>query len=87
MENQINKFNNILFFIAFFLYHKDLKLEVGNHIIAIYDTGQEKFNEAFEFLTQGLARNEVAMLITEELTKREITDILKRILKFKILKN
>ena len=33
-------------------------------------------------MTQGLARNEVAMLITEELTKREITDILK--INFKI---
>ena len=53
-------------------------MEVGNHVIAIYDTGQEKFNEAFEFLTQGLARNEVAMLITEELTKREITGHFKK---------
>jgi hypothetical protein len=58
------------------------KLGIGNHIIAIYNTGEEKFDEAFEFLTQGLARNEVAMLITEELTKREIIDILKR--KFEI---
>lgn len=54
------------------------KLGIGNHIIAIYNSGQEKFNEAFEFLTQGLARNEVSMLITEELTKREVIDILKR---------
>ena len=54
------------------------KLAIGNHIIAIYNTGEEKFQEAFEFLTQGLNRNEVAMLITEELTKKEIIEILKR---------
>jgi MEDS: MEthanogen/methylotroph, DcmR Sensory domain len=54
------------------------KLGIGNHIIAIYNTGKEKFNEAFEFLTEGLTRNEVAMLITEELTTREVIDILKK---------
>lgn len=54
------------------------KLEIGNHIIAIYNTGKEKFNEAFEFLTEGLTRNEVAMLITEELSTREVIDILQK---------
>ena len=52
-------------------------LGIGNHIIAVYNNGQEKFQEAFEFLTEGLTRNEVAMLITEELTKREIIETLK----------
>ena len=48
------------------------KLEVGNHILAIYNNREEKFNEIFEFLKMGFLRNEVAMLITEELTKEEI---------------
>ena len=51
---------------------------IGNQLLQ-FIIQQEKFNEAFEFLKQGLARNEVAMLITEELTKRRnYTDILKR---------
>ncbi len=48
------------------------KVEVGNHIIAIYNNKEEKFNEAFEFLKNGIIRNEVAMIITEELTKQEV---------------
>ena len=48
------------------------KLEVGNHILAIYNNREEKFNEIFEFLKMGFLRNEVAMLKTEELTKEEI---------------
>ncbi|MGN6623001.1 MAG: hypothetical protein ACTHKK_02545, partial [Candidatus Nitrosocosmicus sp.] len=50
------------------------KLEVGNHILAIYNNREEKFDEIFEFLRNGFLRNEVSMLITEELTKKEILD-------------
>jgi hypothetical protein len=71
MENQNNKFNNILFFITF-LYPRLQKLEVDNHVIAIYNNQEEKFNEAFEFLKNGILRNEVYMIITEELTKEVI---------------
>ena len=53
------------------------KLEVGNHILAIYNNREEKFNEIFEFLKMGFLRNEVAMLITEELTKEEIIERMK----------
>ena len=56
---------------------KSQKLEVGNHIIAIYNNREEKFNEIFEFLKMGFLRNEVAMLITEELTKEEIIQRMK----------
>jgi len=52
-------------------------LEVGNHILAIYNNREEKFNEIFEFLKMGFLRNEVAMLITEELTKEEIIERMK----------
>lgn len=50
------------------------KLEVGNHILAIYNNREEKFDEIFEFLRNGFLRNEVSMLITEELTQKEIID-------------
>jgi hypothetical protein len=47
-------------------------LEVGNHILSIYNNREAKFNEIFDFLKIGLLQNEVAMMITEELTKEEI---------------
>jgi len=53
-------------------------VEVGNHILAVYDTKEEKLKEAFNFLVKGLLRNEVAMIITEELTKDEIILTLKQ---------
>ena len=47
-------------------------LEVGNHVIAVYATKEEKFNEAFAFLKEGLERNEVIVLTTTDLSKDEI---------------
>jgi hypothetical protein len=47
-------------------------LEVGNHVIAVYHNKEEKFNEAFAFLKDGLQRNEVIVLTTTDLTKDEI---------------
>ena len=47
-------------------------IEQGNHIIAVYPNVDEKFNEAFAFLKQGLQRNEVGVLTTTDLTKDEI---------------
>jgi hypothetical protein len=47
-------------------------LEVGNHVIAVYPNKEEKFNEAFAFLKDGLLRNEVIVLTTTDLTKDEI---------------
>ena len=47
-------------------------LEVGNHVIAVYPTKEEKFNEAFAFLKEGLQRNEVLVLTTTDLPKDEI---------------
>lgn len=47
-------------------------LEVGNHVIAVYATKEEKFNEAFAFLKEGLQRNEVIVLTTTDLSKVEI---------------
>ena len=47
-------------------------IEQGNHIIAVYPNKDEKFNEAFAFLKEGLQRNEVIVLTTTDLPKDEI---------------
>jgi MEDS: MEthanogen/methylotroph, DcmR Sensory domain len=47
-------------------------IEQGNHIIAVYPNKDEKFNEAFSFLKEGLRRNEVIVLTTTDLPKNEI---------------
>ena len=47
-------------------------IEKGNHIIAVYPSKEEKFNEAFAFLKDGLERNEVAVITTTDLPKDEI---------------
>ena len=47
-------------------------IEQGNHVIAVYDSKDEKFNEAFAFLKDGLQRNEVIVLTTTDLPKDEI---------------
>lgn len=47
-------------------------IEHGNHIIAVYPNKDEKFNEAFAFLREGLQRNEVVVLTTTDLLKDEI---------------
>lgn len=47
-------------------------IEQGNHIIAIYSSKEEKFNEAFAFLKDGLERNEVVVMTTTSLSKDEI---------------
>jgi hypothetical protein len=44
-------------------------IEQGNHIIAVYPNKDEKFNEPFAFLKDGLHRNEV-IVFTTRLTKR-----------------
>src|SRR5919197_3373259 len=47
-------------------------IEQGNHIIAVYPSNDEKFNEAFAFLKDGLQRNEVIVITTTDLPKDEI---------------
>ncbi len=54
------------------------KVEVGNHIIAIYNNKEEKYDEVFEFLKNGINRNEVAMIITEELTKEDVIETMEK---------
>ena len=38
-------------------------VQVGHHIIAIYPTFEDEINEAFEFLKEGLRRNEAVMVL------------------------
>jgi DcmR-like sensory protein len=47
-------------------------IEQGNHIIAVYPNKEEKYNEAFAFLKDGLQRNEVVVFTTTDLPKDEI---------------
>ena len=47
-------------------------IEQGNHIIAVYPNKEEKFNEAFTFLKDGLQGNEVVVFTTTDLPKDEI---------------
>ena len=44
-------------------------VQVGHHIIAIYHTFKDEINEAFEFLKEGLKRNEAVMILIEDLGK------------------
>ncbi len=50
-------------------------VESQDHLFAVYPDNFSKFDEAFEFLKDGLVRNESVMLITDDLTKE---DVLKR---------
>ncbi|HYY51077.1 MAG TPA: MEDS domain-containing protein [Nitrososphaeraceae archaeon] len=47
-------------------------LQVGHHIIAIYDNIDDEINEAFEFLKEGLKRNEAVMVLTEDIGKEKL---------------
>lgn len=52
-------------------------IEKGNHIIAIYENVQDKYNEAVTFLKDGLENNEVAVLTSSQLSKDDIRDMMK----------
>ena len=47
-------------------------MQVGHHIIAIYDNIDDEINEAFEFLKEGLKRNEAVMILTEDIGKEKL---------------
>lgn len=46
-------------------------MTVGHHVIAVYPDRKSKFDEAFEFLKLRPERNDVVMLLTEDVTKSE----------------
>lgn len=45
----------------------------GNHILAVYHDDESKFDEAFKFLKYGLDNDEIMMIVTNSLTKNEIS--------------
>ena len=47
-------------------------IETGNHVAVIYSHKDAEIEEAFEFLKSGLEKNEIIMLITDDLSKDEI---------------
>ena len=49
-------------------------IKKGNHIIAIYNSIEDKFNEAFSFLKEGLDKNEVIVITTTDFPKDKIWD-------------
>jgi len=53
----------------------------GDHIIGIYPNKETELDLAFEFLKDGLQRNETVMLVTEALSKTEIRKKMKTIFK------
>src|SRR2546428_208986 len=53
----------------------------GDHIIGVYPNKEIELDLAFEFLKDGLQRNETVMLVTEALSKTEIRKKMKTIFK------
>ena len=51
-------------------------VHIGHHLMAIYENIDDEINEAFEFLKEGLKRNEAVMILTEDVGKDKL---LKRI--------
>ena len=47
-------------------------VETGNHIAVVYSHKDEELEEAFEFLKSGLEKNEIIMLIMDDISKDEI---------------
>jgi len=47
-------------------------VQLGDHIIAVYQNKEEKLKEAFDFLKQGLDKDEIVMLITDEMSKDKV---------------
>jgi len=62
----------LILFIVDLLTQRLETIKQGNHIIAVYPSKEEKFNEAFAFLKDGLERNEVVVMTTTDLPKDEI---------------
>ena len=53
-------------------------MEPLSHIIAVYQDKETKIDEAFRFLKSGLDKNEIVMLITDEISKDNIRKKMKK---------
>ncbi len=47
-------------------------VERGNHIFAVYPDKETELDEAFKFLKDGFDKDEVVMLITDDISKDKI---------------
>ena len=54
------------------LFRSQESVQIGNHIIAIYQNQEIAFDDAFKFLKNGLDNNEMIMMITDRLSKEAI---------------
>lgn len=52
--------------------HRTELVEPHNHIIAVYQDKETKLDDAFKFLKSGLDRNEIVMIITDDISKDKI---------------
>jgi hypothetical protein len=51
--------------------HELESVRIGDQMLAIYESKDASFDEAFSFLKMGFENNEVVMLVTEEMMKGE----------------
>jgi hypothetical protein len=47
-------------------------VQIGHHLMAIYENIDDEINKAFEFLSEGLSRNEAVMILTEDAGKDKL---------------
>jgi hypothetical protein len=59
-------------------YHKASLENDSNHILSIYENSKEKFDHAFEYLSEGISKNESILLITDELSEEDVLKIMEK---------
>lgn len=53
-------------------------IQIGNHVLGIYDSKEQKLDAAFQFLKAGLDNNEVVLIVTQDMTKEAIRARMKK---------
>lgn len=53
-------------------------IQIGNHLLGIYDSKEQKLDAAFHFLKAGLDNNEVVMMVTQDMTREAILSRMKK---------
>jgi KaiC/GvpD/RAD55 family RecA-like ATPase len=62
---------------------KPKKSDVISHTFSIYSNTQEKLNAGFQFLIEGLENDESILFVTDDLSKEEIIEKLKKICQYR----
>jgi MEDS: MEthanogen/methylotroph, DcmR Sensory domain len=63
--------------------HKPKKDDSISHTFSIYSNTQEKLNAGFQFLIEGLENDESILFVTDDLSKEEIIEKLKKICQYR----